>query len=93
MDNDTVLELKSLSLTPPYKAGYYRVFDEKGEQILISVPNFSEHEITVQFIPEVRPDKEDLLKVWSYWDYISIIGILIVILIAGVHLYIVRRKD
>ena len=93
LDNDTVLELKSLSLTPPYKAGYYRVFDEKGEQILISVPNFSEHEITVQFIPEVRPDKEDLLKVWSYWDYISIIGILIVILIAGVHLYIVRRKD
>ncbi|WP_455392493.1 hypothetical protein [[Eubacterium] cellulosolvens] len=72
--------------------GYYMASDSEMEQILISVPHFSEQTITIQFIPEPAEGSEILTKIWTYWDYISIIGILFIIMIASVYLYTSRKE-
>ena len=87
---DTTRELNINSV------GYYRISDSEGEQLIISVPQFSEHTITIKFIPEIdgiTPTIDDLKeKVWTHWDALAIVVILIIISIAGLHLYLVRRE-
>jgi hypothetical protein len=70
-------------------AGYYQAADSDGEQILISVPHFSENELMIRFV-----SRDDIIeKVLTYWDIIAIISILIVVILAGINLYVVRRKN
>ncbi len=90
IDDSPVTQLDEISTLTTAEAGFYRTFDSEGEQILISVSHFSEHKITIQFIPTVDQDIKD--RIWSYWDYLSVIGILIVILIAGLYLVVSRRE-
>lgn len=91
MDGQPVPLVSTASALDKDTAGYYRIYDDEGEQLLISIPHFSEHRFTIQFI-KVEPDTETLMKVWGYWDFVAIICMLIVILIAALHLYTARKE-
>jgi hypothetical protein len=93
LDGESIPEVDDISELKIGQAGYYRTYDNEGEQIVISVPHFSEHQIHLRFNAGIESLNEDSAIIWDYLDYALIIGVLLVILIAALHIYIVRRKD
>jgi len=97
LDNMLVPEVENGSMVTTAEAGYYTTSDEAGYQFLISIPHFSEREIVIQFFPTIIPGTEIVpdakTPVWGLLDFATIIAILIVVLIAGLHLFMSRRED
>jgi hypothetical protein len=93
LNNEVLLEAKELTELSPDETGYYRISDSDGEQVLITVSEVSTQEITIQFIPELEPDDTPLAEPWTAFDFIIIFAILIVIIIAGMYIYVSRRED
>ena len=91
LNNKVLPEVKELAELTADESGFHRVSDEDGEQILLSVSEVSTQEITIRFIPEV--DTTPLAEPWTLWDFAIVFAILIVIIIAGMYMYVSRRED
>lgn len=93
VENTVIPEMNKINSISSNDLGFFRISDEEREQILLSIPQSTTQNITMQFIPEDKIDGETQTLAWSYLDFAMIIGVLLIVLIAGLYMYISRRED
>ena len=90
---ETFAEAKELTELSADETGFYRISDSEGEQVLVSVSEYSTSEISIQFIPEIEPDTTPLAEPWTAWDFVIIFAIMMVVILAGMYMYVSKRED